>query len=224
MTTTWQIPIILALVLSTGLAYAQQIKDGPHLGFVSGDNVREKGEAFGWQVTLETSPFLSFEFSVSRHEDEFRAADIDTPDFPLDAQIDTEVYAFALTGRLGFRPLEFLYMYGGGGVGYYFFNTDSQSVRESLVASGGGTGMTRTTNISLDTEEEFGFHVGGGIEFHLTPHWEIFVDYRLVSVDIDTTVKRSTLSLPSGNRSQTRSAFSLDYDHTLARVGLNYVF
>lgn len=190
-----------------------KIKDGPFVGYVFGKDVEQDGFAFGYQVAYQHNPVFSLELAGSWHEDELVSLGTRFPGVPGVGAVDLEVLAFALTGRLGLRPNEWLYPYVGGGVGYYVLKVDNEQVRIA--------GAKQSLDfIEGDPDNEFGAHLVLGIEATLTPQWEVFAEFR--EVFFDTEVKVTVNPNPDGRPETGRDR--LDYDHRMIRLGVNYRF
>jgi len=211
-----------------GSASADTLKDGPHLGWVQGGDVRNEDIAVGWQGTYEFSDYFSLDMTYTRHEDELSREELNYPGFPSDSRLDLEFNVVALTGRASFSPLRRLWLYGGAGVGYYFINEEAEGVRESLAATpvpgpGGGT----VTEFNINIDKDFGFHLALGFELLLSDKWEIFAEYRWVdfSTDADVTAVETVPAEDIGKSKLTYNANeTFDYDYGLARFGINYRF
>lgn len=219
---------LTALAFSSPTLLGQTIKDGPHLALPQGGDVEDEQLGVGWQVTYEFNDTLSLDLSVTRQEDHIDSRNLHVGAFPDEGGIDLDIWAFALTARAGFLLGNRAYLYGGGGLGYYFFNEDSQDIRKSLAASPvtGGSGGQITT-VGLDIESNVGYHLAGGLEFHLHDAWEMFVEYRLVYFDTDagvTIVETLPVSDVGKSKLTSTSNGTFDYDYALLRFGINYRF
>jgi opacity protein-like surface antigen len=227
--TTALITVALAAVAATAFAeFDYKWKDGPHVGFATGSDVRNEDFAFGWQAACELTEFFSIELSATRQTDEIQER-LDVLPIPPEFNIDLELYAIALTGRLTLRPVDIVTLYAAAGVGYYIFKTDSEEIRV-ISASRVEEEFPQTVlrNMNVDVENDFAFHVAAGIELALDEHWEIFAEYRAVSLDSDARleiteqVREDYFAGPEF--SEDRLLDKLEYDHGLVRVGVNYRF
>ena len=220
---------VLAVFLAAcGGAGAQAWKDGPHVGFATGADVKNEDFAFGYQAAYEFNDYASLEFSLTRQNDEIQDT-IGLLTLPHEFNIGLELYALALTGRLGFSPLEHLKLYAGAGIGFYITQTSGEEVRE--IASTRGSDefpQTQLYNLNVDRENAFGYHAGAGLEIVLSDHWEIFAEFRYVALEFDADLeiteqfRRDVFAAPEWETEIIPD--TLDYDHMLARAGVNYRF
>jgi opacity protein-like surface antigen len=192
--------------------HVEDLEDGPSVGYVFGGDVEDEGFAFGYQVGYEVNDKLSFEFAGNWHEDQSVRLNDRLPTVPAGSVIDLDVFALALTGRLGTRPDPSVLTYIGGGFGYYFLDVGNEDVRRAASSTAGF--------IEADAEQQFGVHYVVGAEVILTEHWEIFAEFRQIFLDTDIEVSFA----PNRDTPATSTEDEFSYDHLLVRIGVNYRF
>ena len=205
------------------------LRDGLHAGYSFGGDINQENPAIGYQVIWQLGEYVSLEASLTRQTDELKGR-TGSFDLPQGVSIDMDLYAACISAHLEIHPLETLSLYALGGVGYYFFKTDAQATRVYLAEHNPDTpDAPHVLNTNVDVEDDFGFHIGLGIEWHFDEHWSIFADYRRVFLETDATLE-STVQLPPAESDQpptrhdTRVPGTFSYDHNLVRMGLSYQF
>lgn len=227
MKTSW-IAVIGVLAAAVCGANGQQLKDGPHAGFATGDDVRNEEFAFGWQVAYENNDVLSLELSATRQTDEIEHF-LGREQIPAGFSIGLEVYSIVLSARLSYRPLARLGLYAGGGLGYYIMKTDAEEVREAIAARPGYSTDPGVVlkNYNADVENDFGWHAAGGIELRILDNWEIFAEYRHIFLEPGAKLEITYQSRSGDPWDYLVTDFvedKLEYNHGLIRVGVNYLF
>jgi opacity protein-like surface antigen len=111
------------------------------------------GTAFRWRL----SDPIALEASVDGHRDEFEHGDIEVFTIPVQASL--------LLYPLGNARLS---PYGIGGMGWYFTHINYEGALDDL---------------DDDTDNRFGLHAGGGLDFALTPKITLNGDLRYVWLD-----------------------------------------
>ena len=188
-------------------------KDGPFIGYVFGQDVEDRGAAFGYQVAYEVNRTLSFELLGSWHEDESLSLGGQVPTLSPGTEIDLDVIGIALSGRLAFYAVSSVSAYVGGGFGYYILEANNEEVRAAAVP---GFGF-----VEADPEQEFGAHYVIGGEVLLTPHWECFLEFRQIFFDTDIDVN---FAADKDTPVSTRVRDDFSYDHLMLRLGVNFRF
>lgn len=194
---------------------AGTFKDGPFVGYVQGGDVIDEDVAFGWQGAYEYNRHLSVEGAFSWQQDEdsrFSSSQAELGDTPLDVQL----LGFSLTGRIGTRPSENLYLYTGGGFTYYEIDGDTERIRIAEDAAGASPAGL----FEVDFDKEWGGHFVLGLEVVLTRHWEVFAEYRHLYLRPNVQVRFA----PDRNSPTTSFEEDYAYDHSMLRFGINYRF
>ena len=209
------IPTVLAgcLCVCALAAEAGTLKDGPMLTYMLGEDVEENDLGFGYQVVYELNRNNSIELSASWNEDKSLDLGSRVPTFPEASQVDMDVIAIALTGRLGYTPTPNVIAYLGGGIGYYILKVNNENLLRDIAPDTVGF-------IEADADKDFGAHFALGVEVVMWRHWEMFAEWR--QVFYNTQMKVSYAATPSTPLVASRDDFS--YDHALLRIGLNYRF
>lgn len=213
--------ILIAIALALPASAESVFKDGPHLAYPYGGNLRHSELGFGWQVTYERSSFWSLDLSITRQTD--KLDDLGVLEAPFEDRFDLEL--FATTASLRFTyPMGMTTLYAGGGMGYYYLRTDNKKANRSLAERSGSLPVgINSMRVGVDPENTFGYHAALGVERLLSPSWEVFAEYRWVW--LDTTLRiRQTESRGGLQRNTIHSRDSLSYDHGLIRAGVNYRF
>ena len=209
------VPAVLAgcLCLCAPAAEAQTLKDGPMATYMLGGDVENANLGFGYQVVYELNRNNSIELSGSWNEDQSLDLGSRIPTFPDASRVDMDVFAIALTGRLGYTPNPNIVAYLGGGIGYYILKVNNEALLRDIAPDTVGF-------IEADADKDFGAHFALGVEVVMWRHWEMFFEWR--QVFYDTQMKVSYAETPSTPLTVDRDDFS--YDHALLRLGLNYRF
>lgn len=207
---------------------AVKYKDGPHAGFAFGGDVRNEDFAWGWQAAYEHNDWLSLEGSVTAQNDELEKR-IDDVAIPQPFGIELDVYAIALSARLGIRPWSRIHLYALGGAGYYIMKTDAEDARVIIAHLDQPPSGPSLAGLTVDAENDFGLHAGAGIEIKLTRTWELFAEFRQVFLETDADLKITeetrTGDRHNPRRQQTRYVSdTLPYDHSLVRAGISFRF
>jgi len=95
---------------------------------------------------------------------------------PMEADFDQ--YPLLLTGRVHWwnKPSNFT-LYGGGGVGYYVKNVQLPFM-QTLAFPG----------LSVKSDDGFGYHVAGGLEWFFTKRWALNLDLKYIWHSADFTL------------------------------------
>jgi opacity protein-like surface antigen len=220
--------IIFSLFLYPCVSYAQFFKDGIHLAYPVGGDVRDEQAGFGLHVTYEWTEFMSLEASLGRQTDSI--TDWDVVSAPFQNDFDLEVVYAALSGRLGYRLGNF-HPYAGAGFGYYSMRADgkntNRSIRENAAALPEGLlGL----QVGADPDNAFAYHVALGVEWIIVPRVELFAEYRYTFLETDVSFTRTETTLaPESERTDlfkttTSRSEPFDYNHGLVRVGASLRF
>lgn len=200
------------------------IKDGPHLAYPAGGDVRYEQMGFGWQVTYDHENYWSVDLSITRQTD--KLDDLGIVPEPFEDRLDLELVAIALSARLDY-PIQHFTLYVGGGIGYYWMRTDNDrvngSIRQNPDALPAGVSNWR---VGADIDNTFAYHWAAGVEWRWSPRWELFAEYRRIALESDI-VYRSIEDRPRDDvveRQQSRTREKFSYDHGLIRAGVNYRF
>lgn len=213
---------ILLSVAMVMPAYADSVfKDGPHLAYPRGGDIRDSQLGFGWQVTYEPSDYWAVDLSISRQTD--RLDDLGVLAAPFEDRFDLELIGAAASVRVAY-PLGMTSIYAGGGVGYYYLRTDNKHANRSLAGNSHALPAgVQSMRASVNLERTFGYHAAVGIERILTRRWEVFAEYRWVWLDTHMRIRR--VESRGGLQQDTfTSRNSFSYDHGLIRTGVNYRF
>ena len=221
----WTVALLVSTVLASN-TFGQMYRDGLHAGFVTGGDIRNEGFAFGYQASREINDFLLLAVSVTRQDDELEGH-IDEVPIPADFSYNLETYAIAASAQLGFLLYDRVRLYALAGAGFYVMDADGEEVRETIAAS--PPSPVRLAGVSVDVDNDFGLHVGAGIEIELSERWSVFVDYRHVMLepdaDLEIVEQRPTDRRGAVyERTLTEVSDTLEYEHDLVHAGFNYWF
>ena len=122
---------------------------------------------------------------------------------PIDLEID---WFGTVRARFGFAILPRLLIYGTGGLAYA--HSDQTAGVVNLVAN----------YVSSRSETDIGWTAGGGLEYAVTPHWTVKVEF------LHFDVGHHSMTAPS----DTGTPFAVKYDwdtiFNTVTVGANYKF
>lgn len=159
---------------------------GARVGYLSEEDADSGTWFLGFQLRQWFTPAIAGEFSVEWHQSDFEDEGVKVNQFPI--QLSAMIFPL---------PKQRLRPYGLLGVGWY--------VSQINVRTGSGVSI-----VTDETETTFGFHAGGGLEFHLNPQYSVSLDLRYIAVD-------EGVFDDSGLAGQ-------DLDYWQAAVGLNFKF
>ena len=136
---------------------------GPRAGFLKGVDADDGVWFAGVQWQLPLGDFLTFQASAELHESEFADGDLKVSTIPLQ-----------ITGL--FHPIKEAgyQLYLLGGAGWYYTSLDFSG---ALAAAGNKD----------DTSNEFGYHVGIGVEFDMGGGLTLNSDFRYIIIDSDSS-------------------------------------
>ncbi len=197
--------ILIVAAIAT-VTTAQDIKVsrvGVHGAYSMGGDVEKETFGYGIQGELSLCPYGGIELAVSKFSDEYAEEGVS-----LD--MDTTTIGLSLVGRLPLSDKGTVYVLAG--VDYNLASMDA-SLDPSLFSYNG-----HVAQASVDIDNEFGFHFGGGLEFFLLKNLSLFAEYRYTVLDLTTDI---TVSLMDISESESSKG---SYDFGLAKVGLNYRF
>ncbi len=214
-------PFLIAGLLTMSVQAESRLKDGPHVAYPRGGDIRDSQVGFGWQVTYERSDYWSLDLSITRQTD--RLDDLGIVQAPFEDRFDLEIIGTAASLRLTY-PMGLTTLYGGGGIGYYYMRTENKYANRSLASQSSALPPgVQSSRVSVNPENSLGYHAVAGIERLLTSRWEVFAEYRWVW--LDTTLRTRRVESRGGLQKDTLTARdSFTYDHGLIRAGINYRF
>lgn len=208
--------LLMSVVLYAvcGSVLAGTWSDGPHLGYVDGEDIEDGGLAAGWQVAYAWNDLVSIEGTVSWFQDEL-GGEIGTLSFPDDFVTDLDVAVLGVTLNIGGWLLpDRLYMAGGAGGGLYSFTTDEEKVLEAA--------DQRLLRFEVDMHDSIGWHLELKSEVVLSERWSLLAAWRQVMLDVDATVTAEDRMPPWRSRGPEETEIA--YNHSLLRLGVQYRF
>ena len=130
---------------------------GPVAGYLKAKDA-DRGTWFGGvQARLRFARVLAIEGSISAHTDSFQDGDIDVIQYPVQVS--------ALLFPIPDSPIE---PYGVFGAGWYYTRYEFDGALSGL---------------DDETDREFAFHAGVGLQIELSPRFAVFADFRWVFLD-----------------------------------------
>lgn len=213
--------VLISIALAVSAGAESTFKDGPHLAYPRGGDIRDSELGFGWQITYERSDYWSLDLSLTRQTDTLDDIGVLAP--PFQDRFDLEMVSAVASLRLSY-PIRLTTLYAGGGLGYYYLRTDNKVANRSLAAQANTLPAgVQSARVSVNPDNKMGYHAAVGIEQMLTSRWELFAEYRWVW--LDTTLKINRVESRGGLQQETtRTRSSFTYDHGLIRAGVNYRF
>jgi opacity protein-like surface antigen len=148
--------LLVVVVLSTGILSAQGIGVGPVIGYQKASDADEGRLMYGAALRLKLSPGLGLEGSINYRQEKYADGLLTVKSWP--------VMASALL-----YPLPNVYGVLGGG----WYNTTYEFDQNQLPM------------LNNKTKQEFGWHMGGGVEFPFSTTSKIIGDIRYVFIDYD---------------------------------------
>ena len=179
--------IIGCIILAATLVQAQSsnVRIGAHLGLTMGGNLEASGDYGGGDVDMEDG--LAFGAQFQHRANEAMSFELSATRFSTEVEdvsgTDLDITTIAATIRFGGSPSQDVYLYGGGGGSYNIFDMDN-----------------------ADFDDEFGYHLCGGVELPMTEVAQFFADYRYTFITFDSDV----------------SGIEVDYTFGMLRVGVNF--
>lgn len=200
-------PFVVALVLVISqVSFAQDMEGKFGIGarvayinysddFGSGiDADIDETAMYGGNLTYFVQRYLSLELSVDYVE-----TDLDLEDFDI-GELEQIPILLSLRTHLSTNPKVSPYLTIG--VGYYLNDFDMKS---SIPAG-----------YDLDTDDSFGYHLGGGIEYFFNEHFAFNFDLKYIWSNVDVDIKT-----PGG---YSVSDHKVDVDAFTSGVGFKYYF
>jgi len=114
-----------------------------------------------------------------------------------------------------------------GGIGRYSVDADFDIDVSDLPAYMGNPEFTATADLTVDIRDAIGAIVGGGIKVMASRNLAIMLDYRYVFLTLQS-VDTFTIILSHPRYGSVGETFvedsTMSFDHSIARIGLNYQF
>ena len=136
-------------------------KDGLSIGPVAGylkARDADRGTWFGGvNLRMRFARIFAIEGSITAHTDSFQDGDIDVIQYPVQVS--------ALLFPIPDSPIE---PYGVFGAGWYYTRYEFEGALSGL---------------DDETDRDFAFHAGAGLQVELTPRFALFADFRWVFLD-----------------------------------------
>jgi len=215
---------VLCLLVALALpASAGEFKVGGHGGYTAGGDIDDEDFAWGGQVLYEATENVALEFMASSYSDE--AKETTSDGVGVTTELDVIALTLALIGSM--EASETVNVYALGGLGYFLFDGDVGVDDTAAAAALGTPGATFASSFNFDPDDEFGVFVGAGVSVAVHEAVEIFADYRYNFVEIDADISGSATASAPGVAPVTSSAAARiegDFDHGVARVGVNFGF
>jgi opacity protein-like surface antigen len=136
---------------------AAALSIGPVAGYLKARDA-DRGTWFGGvNMRLRFARIFAIEGSITAHTDSFQDGDIDVIQYPVQVS--------ALLFPIPDSPIE---PYGVFGAGWYYTRYEFEGALSGL---------------DDETDRDFAFHVGAGVQVELTPRFALFADFRWVFLD-----------------------------------------
>ena len=151
--------IIIVMVIGifgSGILSAQGVSIGPVLGYQKASDADDGRLMYGAALRMKVSPGLGLEGSIIYRQEKYADGLVTVKSWPVMASV--LLYPFTS-------------VYGTFGGGWY--NTTFEFDREQLPM------------LNNKTNQEFGWHLGGGLELPFSSTSRIFGDIRYVFIDYD---------------------------------------
>lgn len=130
---------------------------GPMAGYLKARDA-DRGTWFGGvNARLRFARIFAIEGTISVHTDSFQDGDIDIVQYPVQVS--------ALLFPIPDSPVE---PYGVFGAGWYYTKIDYDGALSGL---------------DNETDRDFAFHAGGGVQVEVGPRFALFADFRWVFMD-----------------------------------------
>jgi hypothetical protein len=130
---------------------------GPVAGYLKARDA-DRGTWFGGvNMRLRFARIFAIEGSISVHSDSFQDGDIDVVQYPVQVS--------ALLFPIPDSPIE---PYGVFGAGWYYTRIDFDGALSGL---------------DNETDRDFAFHAGAGLQVEVGPRFAVFADFRWVFLD-----------------------------------------
>ena len=150
--------VAVFIMLIAPQAGAQSIKIGPQIGFQKATDADEGRFMFGGAARVKLIPFLGVEGAIGYRQEKFANDALTVRTWPV-----------MVTGLIYPLPV----VYGAIGVGWY--NTTFDYDQSRFPSQG----------IADETQQEFGWHFGGGVELPVGQKFKLTADFRYVFLNYD---------------------------------------
>ena len=127
-----------------------------------------------YNVTWFPAKLFSLEFSAG-----YTSSGISGEVLGVPMSADFDQYPLLLTGRVHWwNNRSNFTLYGGGGLGYYVKNIRLPSMQTPAIPG-----------LSVDSDDGFGYHAAGGLEWFFTKRWALNLDLKYIWHSADFTLK-----------------------------------
>jgi opacity protein-like surface antigen len=150
--------VAVFIMLIATQAGAQSIKIGPQIGFQKAQDADEGRFMFGGAMRVKLIPFLGVEGTIGYRQEKFANDALTVRTWPV--MVTGLVYPFRK-------------IYGAIGAGWYNTTFDYDQARFP------------SQGINDETQQEFGWHFGGGIELPVGKRFKLTTDFRYVFLNYD---------------------------------------
>lgn len=217
----WVFSSILILLLATADQSNAEIplRDGPFFGYTFGGGVCEASPAFGYQVVYDFGKHLSLEANGTRQTDKL-SGNVGNYTLPSGVNIPMTMYSVATTLRAEYEVIQDVTLFGGAGGGYYILRTKTSSYYATEPTP---EGPLYINSITINAKNNWGWHLVAGCQYQISPHWELFFEGRLVFLTVHGPVHLQG-DYARYDYGEMNFPNSLNYNHCLLRLGINYQF
>lgn len=204
---------------------AGEWKMGVNAGYTIGGDIEESSFAPGAQVqysfadATNRSPFF-FELAGTKFSDSYSRSEKG-----LSMDMDLDVTALSLVTGMTVLQKDKTGLYVLGGAGYYTADADVTVDMSGILPQ--WPGISGFADVDIDVENSIGWILGAGVEYTIAKQVAAFVDYRYAILTLDVTGKITTAVSVLGRTMTETGEYSQtdgDYNHGIARIGVNFVF
>ena len=156
---------------------------------------------FGLNATYWATDWFSAEFGVDYTKCDIEETDTMYPGSSIDVGELAQI-PILLTARFHYPNSSIVSPYIAGGFGYYVNSIDE-------------SGLLSAAGLSLDADNSFGFHLGGGLEIFASDN---------VAIDIDARYTWNSTDVEADFKGVSLGDTEMDVDAFTAMVGFKYYF
>ncbi len=201
-------------------------KAGLNVGYTIGGDIEDSSFAPGAQILYaadvrESNWNYFFELGGTVFSDGMKMSEMG-----IGIDLDLDITALSMVAGIGGSPAERMRWYALGGAGYYIPDATAEIDTSGVAEGFDAPGLTVSATADIDMDNALGWILGAGVAYELTERLEVFTDYRYTMLKLEAKISGSVEATYFGQSISEEFSSNVDgdYNHGIARVGLNYIF
>lgn len=218
----------MCIIAMSGFADSEgsRWKAGLNAGYTFGGDIEDSSFAPGAQILYATDVQQSnfnyfFELGGTVFSDGMKMSEMG-----IGIDLDLDITALSMVAGIGGSSTERMRWYALGGVGYYIPDATAEIDASGVAEIFDAPGLTVSATADIDMDNALGWILGAGVAYELTERLEVFTDYRYTMLKLEAKVSGVIEATYFGQEisEKFKSNVEGDYNHGIARIGLNYIF